>query len=115
MLFLVLVADCFVLVFNRFLFFRFSLVSVFSIFSFLFSLTKITLLSTSVLFYVNILPFAIITFMRFLNGRTKSVTEYAVSLSVSECHLSVTSRLCTASTYPRPSLQCATEIINLID
>ena len=32
MLFLVLVADFFVLVFNRFLFFRFSLVSVFSIF-----------------------------------------------------------------------------------
>jgi len=34
MLFLILVADCFVLVFNRFLFFRFSLVFVFSIFSF---------------------------------------------------------------------------------
>ena len=32
MLFLVLVADCFVLVFNRFVFFRFSLVSVVSIF-----------------------------------------------------------------------------------
>ena len=32
MLFLVLVADFFVLVFNRFLFFRFNLVSVFSIF-----------------------------------------------------------------------------------
>jgi len=34
MLFLVLVADFFVLVFNRFLFLRVSLVSVFSIFSF---------------------------------------------------------------------------------
>jgi len=32
MLFLVLVADCLVLVFNHFLFFRFSLISVFSIF-----------------------------------------------------------------------------------
>jgi len=37
MLFLVLVADFFVLVFNRFLFFRFSFVSVFSIFRFSFS------------------------------------------------------------------------------
>ena len=50
MLFLVLVADCFVLVFNRFLFFRFSLVSVFSIFFVLVFVNGIVIFSFLVIF-----------------------------------------------------------------
>ena len=58
MLFLVLVADFFVLVFNRFLFFRFSLVSVFSIFSvlllvFINGIVVFSFLVIFVFFFVN--------------------------------------------------------------
>ena len=50
MLFLVLVADFFVLVFNRFLFFRFSLVSVLSIFFVLVFVNGIIIFSFLVIF-----------------------------------------------------------------
>ena len=50
MLFFVLVADFFVLVFNRFLFFRFSLVSVFSIFLVLVFVNGIVIFSFLVIF-----------------------------------------------------------------
>ena len=54
MLFLVLVADFFVLVFNRFLFFRFSLVSVLSIFFVLVFVNGIIIFSFLVIFvFVN--------------------------------------------------------------
>ena len=54
MLFLVLVADFFVLVFNRFLFFHFSLVSVFSIFLVLVFINGIVIFSFLVIFvFVN--------------------------------------------------------------
>jgi len=71
MLFLVLVADCFVLVFYQFLFFRFSLVSVFSIFFVL------------VLVFVNgivIFSFPVIFVFVFVNENHTALNNTAVAV-----------------------------------